>query len=103
MIQMAADIEYLDSRKVRLPTVYPRILIELAADSPVDIAVVNEQELKEFEQSETGDDADIDWEEYVQNYEGVHEVSTVGKSYLLIWNANKERDASVAYRMSPVE
>ena len=105
MIQIAPDIDSTDYRKVPLPVNprYKRLLIEVAADREVDIAIVGEKLLKEFEESETGDDVPIDWYQYIRSQDLEFEFpSGNGKQYLLLWNANAEDEATIAYKISPI-
>lgn len=102
MIQIAADIDYLDSRKVRLDPRYNRILLEVAADAEIDLAIVDDELLREFDESETGDGTEIEWVENVRNHENVYDIPT-GRHYLLIWNANERREATVAYKITPLD
>ncbi len=104
MIQIAADIDSTDSRKVPLSAKFKRIFLEVAADREIDFAIVNEQQLKDFEASDTGDDVDIDWVPYVRSHEGEFEMpGGNGKRYLLLWNANADDEATIAYKITPIE
>lgn len=105
MIQIAADIDSTDYRKVPLPLNprHKRLLIEVAADREVDVAVVNEKKLAEFEESETGDDVAIEWYQYIRSYDFEFEFPAGnGKQYLLLWNANADDEATIAYKISPL-
>jgi hypothetical protein len=104
MIQLATEVESLDSRKVPLGTRFKRIFLELASDRAIDFAIVNEKQLKDFEASETGDDVEIDWTAHVRAYEDEYELpEDNGKRYLLLWNANSDDDATIAYKITPLD
>lgn len=106
MIQLAEDIEYLESRKVPLDPKAKKIFIEVASTGKIDIAVVDSRQLKEFDESETGDEVDIDWTENSRNYEFVFEFPGAKgeqkKWYLMFWNSNERDDAVVAYKITPM-
>jgi hypothetical protein len=103
MIQLAEDIEYLDFRKVPLNPKFKRVFIEVASNNKIDIAVVDADELSEFDESETGEDVDIDWIVSLRNYDFEFEFpDSKAKYYLLFWNSNEEDDAFVAYKITPM-
>ena len=103
MIQLAEDIEYLDSRKVPLNPKFKKVFIEVASNNKIDIAVVDADQMYGFDESDTGDDVDIDWIEGVRNYDFEFEFpSSRQKYYLLFWNANEGDDAFIAYKITPL-
>jgi hypothetical protein len=104
MIQLAEDIEYWDSRKVPLDAKFKKVLIEVASNRKIDIAVVDADELEDFEESESGDDVEIDWIENTRNTEFEFDYPNDRKKrYLLFWNANEKGDAMVAYKITPID
>ncbi len=103
MIQLAEDLEFLDSRKVPLNPKLKRIVVEVASNRKIDVAVVDAAQEREFEESPTGDEADIDWIESVRNYDFEFQFpENEGKYYLLFWNSNEKGEAMVAYKISPM-
>lgn len=103
MIQLAEEVSYLDTRKVPLDPRQKRVFVEVASDRQIDLAVVDAEQLKQFDESSTGDDVDIDWTEYVRSYEFEYEFPDRKKRYLLFWNANDRDDAVIAYKITPLE
>ena len=104
MIQLAEDIEYLESRKIPLDPRHKRVFIEVASNRKIDIAILNAEQLKEFDDSETGEDVALDWIENTRNYELEFELPNEKKRfYLLFWNANERGDALVAYKITPLQ
>ncbi len=103
MIQLAEDLEYLDSYQVVLDPKYRKVFIEVASNQRIDIAVVDSEQLEEFEESDTGEDVKIDWFEKKRTLDLEFEFpGDRKKRYLLFWNSNDEDDAVVAYKITPV-
>ena len=104
MIQLAEDIEYLESRKVPLDAKHRRVFVEVASTNKIDIAVIDADQLVAFDESDTGDDVDIDWTENTRSHEFEYEIPNDRKRhYLLFWNSNERRDAIVAYKITLLE
>jgi hypothetical protein len=103
MIQLAEDISYMESRKVPLDPTLSKILIEVASNRKIDVAVVDAKQLKEFDDSDTGDEADIDWIENTRSYDTVFDFPDGEKRYLLFWSSNEKGDAIVAYKVTPIK
>lgn len=104
MIQLAEDVEYLESRKVPLDPMASRVLIEFASNRRIDVAVVDTEKLKEFDDSEAGDDVKgIEWYEKERARDFEFKIPDGKKYYLLFWNANDEKPAIIAYRVTPLE
>jgi hypothetical protein len=103
VIRLAEEIEYLETRKVPIDTKHKRIFVEVASNRLMDVAVVDADQLKAFDDSETGDDVDIDWTEYTRGHEFVYELPDHKRRFLLLWNANEEDTAVVAYKITPIE
>src|SRR5438046_1724820 len=100
MIQLAEDIEADDSRKVPLDTSLRKVFIEVASNRLIDLAVVDGEQLRQFEKGKPDDD---DWQEKVRNWEEVFELPADGsKRYLLFWNCNDSENAIVAYKITPI-
>ncbi len=103
MIQLAEGIEYLETRKVPLDPRHKKVIIEVASNRPIDVAVVDADQLKAFDESDDGDDVDIDWTEYTRGHEFDYELPDRKKRFLLFWNANEEDEAVIAYKITPIE
>jgi len=102
MIQLAEDIEYLESRKVPIDPKLRKVFIEVASTRKIDIAIVDAEKLQEFDESDTGDEAEIDWTENTRNYDTEFDFPDGKKRYLLFWNSNEKGDAIVAYKITPI-
>lgn len=103
MIQLPAKLEGGGVFRVHLDTPHRRLFVEVASDVEVDIAVVTEEQFRAFDESEFGDDADIDWVEQVRQYDFECRRLPRGKQYLLIWNSHQEGPATVAYKITAVD
>ena len=105
MIQLAEDIEGYDARKVPIDPSLSRVLIQVASNRKIDIAVVDAATAKKFDKSETGDDVDIDWiMENTRQHDFEFEAPSDKKKqhYLLLWNANEDEPAIIAYKFTPI-
>jgi hypothetical protein len=102
MIQLVEDIEYQGSSKVPLPPDpnYKKLFVEVASNRKIDIAIVDDRQLRHFE---TTDDEDptIEWAENTRNYEEEFEFPNDRKKrFLLFWNSNEKEEAIVAYKIT---
>ena len=105
MIQLAEDVDGYDARKVPIDPSWTRVLIEVASNRKIDIAVVNAVQAKAFEDSDTGDDVDIDWvmeSTRQHDFEIEQSGDRKNKQFLILWNANEDKPAIVAYKFTPL-
>ncbi|MCI0704460.1 MAG: hypothetical protein L0241_25680 [Planctomycetia bacterium] len=103
MIRFAENIEGLGGCSSPLSQNFRRLFIEIASDKDVDVAVVTEEQLRAFQESESGDDVAIDWIEQVRQYDFECRLLPRGKQYLLIWNSYQDEPVNVAYKITGVE
>jgi hypothetical protein len=103
MIQLAEDIEGYDARKVPIDGSWKRLLIEVASNRKIDIAVVDGETAKKFDDSDSGDDVGIDWiieSARQHDFEWERPPGRTTKVFLLFWNANEDDTAIVAYKFT---
>ena len=102
MIRLVEDIEHYDYVKVALDSKNKDVFIEIASNRKIDIAVVDEALLEEFDESDDGADVEIEWIENTRNHDFEYSLPDKKKRYLLFWNANEDDDAIVAYKITPI-
>jgi hypothetical protein len=108
MIQLAEDIGYEDYRKIPLEAKYKKVLIEVASNRKLDVAVANEKQMKAFDEAEDAENVDIDWIENIRSYDFEFEFPPEKqRHYLILWNSNEEYEddegAIAAYKITAIE
>jgi len=100
MIRLAANIEGYAGHSVQFVPHFRRVFVEIAAEMEVDVAVVTDEQLRAFNESEYGEEVDIDWIERVRQYDFEARLLPRGPQYLLIWNSYQDEPVTVAYRVT---
>ncbi len=104
MIRLAEDIGFEDYRKVPLDPKFRKVLIEVASNHRIDIAVLDEAQYAAFEESEDGDVPGIDWIDEVRSHDFEFEwPEGQTKLYLVFWNWHEKGEAIVAYKITPMQ
>ncbi len=99
MIQFARDVDGYDARKVQIP--YKHAFVEVASNRRLDIAIVSYEEASRFEEAESGDEVDIEWDATeTEQWEFEFIRPDDRKYFLLFWNANDNKTAFVAYKIT---
>lgn len=102
MIQLAEDIGSWDTRVIPLSKKHKQYLIEVASTEKIDFAVLDENQLKEFDENDSDDDLSIEWNENMRTLDFEFTSPSPDKRYyLVIWNAYSKKDAVVAYKITP--
>lgn len=105
MIKLAEDIDGYDGRKVLIDTSWRRVLIEIAANQQIDVAVVDATTARGFDESQTDKDVEklgINWlgEQIRQEDFEIDQTDLNNRKYLIFWNAYTDESAVVAYKFT---
>ncbi len=101
MIQTLDAIRFSDTRRVPINTVNKRrVLVEVASDRRVDMAIVTQLQFREFQNADDTDELSFDLVEGLRTHDFVVDLAPESPLSLLIWNSNEDADAFVAYKIT---